>query len=107
MTINIHRGCTNIQSGSKENHPTNDTVTNNINRGGTNIQSGSAARRRARAGGQLFASDKRYKVGAGVDAALDKWKGREERMFDKLYQKYDSEIKAKWDKDAEPEKEEL
>ena len=43
----------------------------------------------------------------GVDAALDKWKGREERMFDKLYQKYDSEIKAKWDKDAEPEKEEL
>ncbi|KAK7242900.1 splicing factor 3B [Aureococcus anophagefferens] len=26
---------------------------------------------RARAGGQLFASDKRYKVGAGVDAALD------------------------------------
>ena len=30
----------------------------------------------------------------GVDAALDKWKGREERMFDKLYQKYDAEIPA-------------
>ena len=37
----------------------------------------------------------------GVDAALDKWKGREERMFDKLYEKYDAEIRAKWDSEKD------
>ena len=34
----------------------------------------------------------------GVDAALDKWKGREEKMMDALYKKYDAEIKTHWDK---------
>ena len=33
----------------------------------------------------------------GVDAALDKWRGREQRMFDALYKKYDKEIRAKDD----------
>ena len=33
----------------------------------------------------------------GVDAALDKWKGREDRMFDALYKKYDAEITKYWD----------
>lgn len=33
----------------------------------------------------------------GVDAALDKWKGREQRMMDALYKKYDNEIRAKDD----------
>jgi len=30
----------------------------------------------------------------GVDAALDKWKGRESRMMDALYKKYDDKIRA-------------
>ena len=42
----------------------------------------------------------------GVDAALDKWSGREERMFTALNKKYDAEIKAYWDS-QEPDKEEL
>ena len=33
----------------------------------------------------------------GVDAALDKWKGREEKMLDALYKKYDKEINAFYD----------
>ena len=40
---------------------------------------------------------------AGVDAALDKWKGRESRMFDALYKKYDVEIRAKSDAAAKDE----
>lgn len=36
----------------------------------------------------------------GVDAALDKWKGREEKMFAALNKKYDAEIKAYWDRKA-------
>jgi hypothetical protein len=44
----------------------------------------------------------------GVDAALDKWKGREERMFDALNKKYNAEIKAYWDKQGDgASKEEL
>ena len=39
----------------------------------------------------------------GVDAALDKWKGREERMFAALNKKYASEIKAYWDKEGAKE----
>jgi len=39
---------------------------------------------------------------ATVDAALDKWAGREEKMMTALHKKYDAEIKAYWDKqDAE------
>jgi hypothetical protein len=34
----------------------------------------------------------------GVDAALDKWKGREEKMFSALHKKYDAEIREYWDK---------
>jgi hypothetical protein len=30
---------------------------------------------------------------SGVDAALDKWKGREERMMSALYKKYDDKIR--------------
>ena len=30
----------------------------------------------------------------GVDAALDKWKGRENKMFGVLYKKYDESIRA-------------
>ena len=41
----------------------------------------------------------------GVEAALDKWKGRVEKMFAALNKKYDAEIKAYWDK--EKDKEEL
>lgn len=37
----------------------------------------------------------------GVDAALDKWKGREEKMFDVLNKKYDKEIKAYWEREKE------
>jgi len=44
---------------------------------------------------------------AGVDAALDKWKGREEKMFDALHKKYDDVIKAKWKEEAEAREEEL
>ena len=40
---------------------------------------------------------------AGVDAALDKWNGRESRMFDTLYKKYDVEIRAKSDAAAKDE----
>ena len=40
---------------------------------------------------------------ARVDAALDKWKGRESRMFDALYKKYDVEIRAKSDAAAKDE----
>ena len=44
----------------------------------------------------------------GIDAALDKWKGREEKMFNVLYKKYDEQIRAHWDKnkDEEPAAEE-
>jgi len=38
---------------------------------------------------------------AGVDAALDKWKGREEKMFDVLHKKYADVIDAKLAADAE------
>jgi hypothetical protein len=34
----------------------------------------------------------------GIDAALDKWKGREQKMFDILYKKYDEQIRVHWDK---------
>ena len=34
----------------------------------------------------------------GVDAALDKWKGREEKMMSALNKKYDKEIREYWDK---------
>ena len=34
----------------------------------------------------------------GVDAALKKWKGREYKMMDALYRKYDDHIKEYWDK---------
>jgi len=37
----------------------------------------------------------------GVDTALDKWKGREDRMFDALYKKYDAEITKHWDAQRE------
>eukprot|EP00320_Phaeocystis_rex_P008398 CAMPEP_0119059382 /NCGR_PEP_ID=MMETSP1178-20130426/3550_1 /TAXON_ID=33656 /ORGANISM="unid sp, Strain CCMP2000" /LENGTH=72 /DNA_ID=CAMNT_0007040415 /DNA_START=89 /DNA_END=307 /DNA_ORIENTATION=- len=37
----------------------------------------------------------------GVDAALDKWKGREEKMFSALHKKYDSEIRQYWDSQRE------
>lgn len=47
----------------------------------------------------------------GVDAALDKWKGRETRMMDALYKKYDAHITAHWDaqkeKKSDDSKEEL
>mmetsp|Transcript_25247 Transcript_25247/g.57506 ORF Transcript_25247/g.57506 Transcript_25247/m.57506 type:complete len:89 (-) Transcript_25247:384-650(-) len=43
-----------------------------------------------------------------VDAALDKWKGREEKMFTVLHKKYDDVIKEYWAKQDEGEpKEEL
>lgn len=35
---------------------------------------------------------------SGVDAALDKWKGREEGMINALYKKYEKEIEAHWEK---------
>lgn len=37
----------------------------------------------------------------GVDKAMEKFKGKEEKMFDKLYQKYDAEIKAYYEKEDE------
>ena len=37
----------------------------------------------------------------GVDAALDKWKGREEKMLSALYKKYDKEVQAFYDKELE------
>lgn len=44
----------------------------------------------------------------GVEAALDKWKGREDRMFDALNKKYDAQIQAFWDRENEKiSKEEL
>ena len=36
-----------------------------------------------------------------IDTAMDKFKGKEEKMFDKLYQKYDAEIKAYNEKEDE------
>jgi len=36
----------------------------------------------------------------GVDAALDKWKGREEKMFTALNKKYQDVIDAKWEADV-------
>lgn len=42
----------------------------------------------------------------GVDAALDKWKGREEKMMSALYKKYDAEIKEHWDKEYPKQSEE-
>ena len=46
---------------------------------------------------------------SGVDAALDKWRGREQKMMDVLYKKYDKEIKAHWDSKTQQDatKEEL
>ena len=40
----------------------------------------------------------------GVEAAMEKWKGREEKMFNALYKKYDGEIKAYWDKQDQKDK---
>jgi len=37
----------------------------------------------------------------GVDAALDKWKGREEKMFTALHKKYDDDIKKYWEAQRE------
>lgn len=42
----------------------------------------------------------------GVDAALEKWKGKENKMFKALYKKYDAEIRAKADA-SDDSKEEL
>ena len=44
----------------------------------------------------------RYEIGyteEGVDTAMEKWKGRQEKMFNALYKKYDDQIKAYWDKE--------
>uniref|UniRef100_A0A6U7I8W4 ARMET C-terminal domain-containing protein n=1 Tax=Haptolina brevifila TaxID=156173 RepID=A0A6U7I8W4_9EUKA len=46
----------------------------------------------------------------GIDAALTKWAGREDKMMSALYKKYDAEIQAYWDKEDaknEGQKEEL
>jgi len=37
----------------------------------------------------------------GVDAALDKWKGREDKMFSALHKKYDADITKYWDSQRE------
>jgi len=42
---------------------------------------------------------------AKIEAALDKFKGKEQKMFRSLYKKYDKEIKEFWAKEAEKTKE--
>lgn len=61
---------------------------------------GAPSKTRAQWREQLVSFYQRYGLDdkvAGADAALDKWRGRESRMFDALYKKYDKEIRAKDD----------